>query len=264
MLEGGQFETALRISLALIENDIASKQLYEAAALASFTTNDFDRTAEFLQRAEKLGPLVADSQRINKGLAEYRKNWDAENAIRQAEARADDLPRVRLTTSIGDIVVELYENEAPKTVGNFVHLVEQGFYDGHSFFFVLPQLLAQSGCPIGDGSGGPGYAIPSECDRPDSRRHFRGSLSMYWQNDVNSGGSQFFLTLSPDMRNPSGEFQFNGKYTVFGRVVEGIDVLEKFRRRDPRNPEAPTPDRIIRAVVERKRDHDYVPTKMGK
>jgi cyclophilin family peptidyl-prolyl cis-trans isomerase len=161
---------------------------------------------------------------------------------------------VRLTTSKGDVVVELFENEAPQTVANFIHLVESKFYDGLTFHRVIGGLLAQTGCPKGDGTGGPGYRIYCEAQREDARHHFAGSLSMAHEGR-NTGGSQFFFTLNPT-------FQFDGKHTVFGRIIEGQSVLPKLHRRQ--TSQAPEEsDRIIRATVIRKRPHTYEPSKVS-
>ncbi|MDH3717322.1 MAG: peptidylprolyl isomerase [Planctomycetota bacterium] len=165
------------------------------------------------------------------------------------------MPRIKLTTSQGDIVIELFENEAPQTVGNFVNLVEKKYYDGLTFHRVLPSFMAQGGCPKGDGSGGPGYQIPCECYQDGHRKHFRGSLSMAHAGR-DTGGSQFFLTFAPTRH-------LDGKHTVFGRVIEGMDVLPKLQRRNPDDPHAPPPDKIIEAVIVRKRDHEYTPTIAG-
>ncbi|OHB80651.1 MAG: hypothetical protein A2W31_04135 [Planctomycetes bacterium RBG_16_64_10] len=172
--------------------------------------------------------------------------------MRTAEAQADDLPRVKLETSKGPMVLELFENEAPNTVANFVNLVEQGFYDGRPFHRVLPQFMAQGGCPRGDGSGGPGYRIACECHRDGFRRHFRGSLSMAHAGR-DTGGSQFFLTF---VRTP----HLDGQHTVFGRVLEGTEVLSSLTRINPsQTGPHPTPDQIIKATVLRKRPHAYQP-----
>ena len=148
----------------------------------------------------------------------------------------------------------MYENEAPQAVGNFVSLVEKGFYDGLTFHRVLPGFMAQGGCPDGNGAGGPGYDIYCECHQDNHRKHFRGSLSMAHAGR-DTGGSQFFLTF---LRTP----HLDGRHTVFGRVIDGMDVLAKLQRRDPSNPNAEKPDRIIKAEVIRKRDHVYAPTKV--
>ncbi|MBC7856939.1 MAG: peptidylprolyl isomerase, partial [Pirellulaceae bacterium] len=106
------------------------------------------------------------------------------------------MPRVKMTTTKGVMVIELFENEAPDTVGNFLSLVEKKFYDDKSFHRVLNHFMAQGGDPKGDGTGGPGYQIYCECHKPDYRRHFRGCLSMAHAGR-DTGGSQFFLTFRP-------------------------------------------------------------------
>lgn len=149
----------------------------------------------------------------------------------------------------------MLENEAPETVGNFINLIEsKKFYDGLTFHRVLPGFMAQGGCPLGDGSGGPGYMIKCETDAENHRNHFRGSLSMAHAGK-DTGGSQFFLTFVPTAH-------LNGKHTVFGRVIEGMDVLEKLHRIDPSEPvPGVKPDTIIKMEVLRKRDHEYKPNK---
>src|SRR5690606_2930191 len=130
-----------------------------------------------------------------------------------------------------------------------ITLVEDQFYDGLTFHRVLPHFMAQGGDPNGDGSGGPGYEIPCECYKPEARMHFRGSLSMAHAGR-DTGGSQFFITFLPTAH-------LNGRHTVFGRVIEGLDVLDQLQRRDPESASAPEPDKIVKAEVLRKRDHEY-------
>ena len=159
-------------------------------------------------------------------------------------------------TDAGDITLELFENEAPETVGNFVSLAEKGFYDGLKFHRVLEGFMAQAGCPKADGTGGPGYKIYCECLNDDHRNHFAGSLSMAKAPANHTGGSQFFLCFVPTP-------QLNGRHTVFGRVIEGMDVLPEIVRRDPSKPQAlAEPTKILRAEVVRKRDHEYRPNKV--
>ena len=114
--------------------------------------------------------------------------------------------------------------------------------------------MAQGGDPTGRGSGGPGYAIPCETDQPHARKHFRGSLSMA-HSGKDTGGSQFFLTFRPTDH-------LDGKHTVFGRVIEGFDVLPKLHRTqspDGRPIPGIKPDTILEAEVVRKRPHEYAP-----
>ncbi|MBT6641677.1 MAG: peptidylprolyl isomerase [Planctomycetaceae bacterium] len=171
-------------------------------------------------------------------------------AIRASEKNEDDLPRVKIETTKGTIVVELFENEAPNTVANFVSLVESHFYDGTPFHRVIPGFMAQGGDPTGTGTSGPGYTIACECDLPNARKHFLGSLSMAHAGK-DTGGSQFFLTFAPTEH-------LDGRHTVFGRVIEGFDILPKITRTE--GPQArPSKDKILKAEIIRKRDHEYKP-----
>ncbi|TVS15175.1 MAG: peptidylprolyl isomerase [Planctomycetaceae bacterium] len=209
-----------------------------------------------LVKARQAGLLSELGQRYLEDIPDYVEFWEVEQALRQQEAEADDLPRVLLSTSKGDLVIELLENEAPETVANFISLVSDRFYDGLPFHRVIPGFMAQGGCPVGDGTGGPGYRIYCECDKENHRKHFRGTLSMAHAGR-NTGGSQFFLTFLPTPH-------LNGAHTVFGRVIEGMEVLAKLQRIDPSDDQAAArePDRIIKAEVIRKRDHDYQPRKV--
>ena len=152
------------------------------------------------------------------------------------------------------MTVELFENEAPNTVANFISLVEKGFYNGTPFHRVIGGFMAQGGDPTGTGTSGPGYAIACEVEKPGARKHFLGTLSMAHAGP-NTGGSQFFLTFRPTEH-------LDGKHTVFGRVIDGFDVLPKLMRTqdDQGLPVAGVvPDKILKAVVVRKRNHPYDP-----
>ncbi len=253
-LAADRFESSFEITRVLIEHDTAEKQAYDLAGAAAFALQEFDLAETYLKQAESLGVLTKGENYLPV-VSAVRADWAAEQKIREQEAAADDLPRVRLRTSKGDIVLELFENEAPQTVGNFISLVEKGYYDGLSFHRVLPGFMAQGGCPRGDGTGDPGYRIYCECYREDFRKHFRGSLSMAKAAARDTGGSQFFLTFLPTPH-------LNGLHTVFGRIIEGLEVLPKLERRDSSQAEqmVRTPDSILKAEVIRKRDHEYVPT----
>ena len=206
---------------------------------AGIDTAFFERAAE----ADRLSPSGKEILR--------------ELVLRSKESAADDLPRVKLTTSRGDIVLELFENDAPETVGNFISLVKSGFYDGIKFHRVIEGFMAQGGCPDADGTGGPGYNILCECYKPQYRRHFTGSLSMAKGTPRHSGGSQFFMTF----RRTS---ELDGKHTVFGRVVEGMDAVNSITRIDPEVPNPNiTADTIEKAEVLRDRGHEYKPRKVG-
>lgn len=249
------YEPAAVLSKALLDNGCDTKELYDPAGISAFATNDFDAAEQRAKRAQDEGKLSENGRKNIGEIPIYKKYWQEEQEIRKKEAEQNDLPRVRLSTSKGDVVVELFENEAPETVGNFISLVEQKFYDGLVFHRVLPAFMAQGGCPRGDGTGDPGYKIYCECYKDNYRKHFRGTLSMAHAGK-DTGGSQFFITFLP---TPS----LNGKHTAFGRIVEGMDVLAKLQRIDPEaTGSKPEPDKIIKAEVIRKRDHEYQPHKV--
>jgi cyclophilin family peptidyl-prolyl cis-trans isomerase len=189
-----------------------------------------------------------------------------ELVTRQREFKQDDLPRVQLETTKGNLVVELYENQAPNTVKNFVSLVESGHYTDIQFHRVIDGFMAQAGQNKGDGKPVPelGYTIACECYTPETRRHFSDCISMALdsrQDQVikDSGCSQFFITFSR-------RDNLDGQHTCFGRVIEGAPVLETIAR-TASSDDTPipniTPDRILSAKVLRKRDHEYKPTKLG-
>src|SRR5262245_3766171 len=251
---GDDYASAKRITDALIEGQCPDKQIYDSAAIAAYVLNDYDNAAKYFALAKDANVLSTYGKELEPTVKEYKELWEKEKAIREAEAKADDLPRVKLTTTKGVIVLELFENEAPETVGNFISLVEAGQYDTRTFHRVLKNFMAQGGDPQGDGTGGPGYHIYCECYKPDYRRHFQGSLSMAHAGR-DTGGSQFFLTFR---QTPN----LNGLHTCFGRVIEGMDVLSKIHRRDPQAANPPAPDSIIKAEVVRKRDHVYQPHKV--
>jgi cyclophilin family peptidyl-prolyl cis-trans isomerase len=254
------YEEALKLARLMEEKQCEEPVLYALAGAAAFQSDDYEVAEGYLERADKAGKLDEEGQEMLVALPDQKAKWAKEQEIRKAEADADDLPRVKLETSKGDIVIELFENEAPQTVGNFISLVEQkdangkGYYDGLTFHRVLAGFMAQGGDPTGTGSGGPGYEIYCECHEKNARQHFRGTLSMAHAGR-DTGGSQFFLTFRPTTH-------LNGRHTAFGRVVEGLDVLAKLQRRDPSRANPPQPDKIVKATVVRKRDHKYEPTKV--
>jgi cyclophilin family peptidyl-prolyl cis-trans isomerase len=247
-------DRGLVVATKLAESGAADDGISFMAATAAMILSRPDDAAAWLAKAKAAGLAADQAADLERALAQERPKITAELAKRQAEAAADDLPRVKLTTSAGDMVVELFENEAPNAVANFIALVEKGFYDGTPFHRVIGGFMAQGGDPTGTGTGGPGHAIACECDKPGARQHFLGSLSMAHAGK-NTGGSQFFLTFRPTEH-------LDGKHTVFGRVIEGLDVLPRIRRTqddEGRSVAGVEPDRITKAVVVRKRNHPYEP-----
>ena len=245
---------AVRLATILDKAGVTDGNIDMMAAAAAMMLSKLDEAADWLTKAEANGiqkPKVAELQA---SIEDERPKVAAEMAARKADAEADDRPRVTITTSKGDIVVELFEDAAPNTVANFISLVEKGFYDGTPFHRVIGGFMAQGGDPTGTGSGGPGYVIDCECELPGARKHFLGSLSMAHAGK-NTGGSQFFLTFRPTEH-------LDGKHTVFGRVIQGFEVMPKLARtqREEGQPiPGLEPDTIVKAKVLRKRDHAYEP-----
>ncbi len=129
------------------------------------------------------------------------------------------MTKVKLETNYGDIIIELY-SDMPITSGNFEKLVKEGFYDGVIFHRVIEEFMIQGGDPTGTGTGGPGYKIKDEFSHKGGNKNVRGTISMANTGQPNTGGSQFFINLVDN------EF-LNAKHPVFGKVVEGIDVVDK-------------------------------------
>lgn len=134
-----------------------------------------------------------------------------------------------MNTDKGTMLIEFFEKDAPKTVDNFLTLAKKGFYDGVKFHRVIPDFMIQGGDPTGSGSGGPGYTIPDELTG-DNQYHDRGVLSMANTGRPNSGGSQFFIC-----HNRQNTAHLDRRHTVFGKVVEGLDVVDQIRQGDKIN-----------------------------
>ena len=126
-------------------------------------------------------------------------------------------PRATIDTSMGTVTLELYRDKVPRTVDNFVKLAKDGFYDGLIFHRVIKDFMIQGGCPSGTGTGGPGYKFEDEFHK-ELRHDVPGVLSMA-NAGPNTNGSQFFITLVPTP-------WLDGKHAVFGKIVDGLDVIE--------------------------------------
>jgi peptidyl-prolyl cis-trans isomerase B (cyclophilin B) len=149
-----------------------------------------------------------------------QKQWSSPPAM---QIDAKKTYQATVETNRGTIELELYPEHAPKTVNNFVFLAREGFYDGVTFHRVIPNFVIQGGDPTGTGTGGPGYRFEDEV-KNNPLKHETGVISM-----ANAGpgtnGSQFFITHSP-------QSHLNGKHTVFGKVIEGQDVVNAIRQGD--------------------------------
>ena len=230
----GRYEEARAIATEILKEDASHAVAIATDGLCLFNLNGFPTSVARLEDA------MSKKGRLEPSLAR-----EVERTLE--EAKADDLPRVKLVTSKGEIVVELFENEAPNATANFIDLCGKRFYDETTFHRVIADFMVQGGDPLSrdknpknDGQGGPGYAFKDELG-PGYRRHFRGSLSMA-NSGKDTNGSQFFITHKPTSH-------LDGKHVVFGRVVSGMEIVDAIRKGDT----------LLKTDVVRTRPHAYRP-----
>ena len=263
LYEQARFEKAYKISSRLVDLDDRIEFQLEKAKACLLTNRFEDVKTFFNSHGNKFSDLSDLEAGLLDRLGQLRQNFDRELEVREQEANTDDLPRVELETTKGKIVIELFENEAPQTVGNFVNLVENGFYDGILFHQVQRKFLAQAGAITAQGPLNVGYEIYDEFNKEGARRHFRGSVSMASRPpSPNTGSSQFFVLTIPF---PA----LDDHHTVFGRVISDMDVVDSLEATVTRNEndksipiEGCEFDQIISARVLRKRDHEYNPVRV--
>lgn len=257
--ELNRFGEVRRVGQRLLDEEKASPKTTQLIGISYYADHLFEeaiKTFENLPEQPSSAKSGDGPSKIKDDARTYIEAWKKEQMTRAGEVAADDLPRVLLKTSGGNIVLELFENEAPNTVSNFIELIQKKYYDGLTFHRVIPAFMAQTGDPNtrdtharkegarDAGQGGPGYKIKCECYLPRARLHFAGSLSMAHEGK-DSGGSQFFITHLPTAH-------LNGQHTVFGRTIEGLDVVRTLTH----------DDKIESATVLRKRDHEYTAEKL--
>jgi len=235
-----------------------SSALSELYADLLFADNRFEEAVIALDSIDsaELSTDPTFSTRVASKRTRYQNEadlWETELVIRESEEINGDLPTAQILTSKGPITLELFEDHAPNTVANFISLAETGYYDGTRFHRVLPKFMAQGGDPNSRegsdaqaGTGGPGYTIRDEHTGEDIRKHFAGSLSMAKTGAPDTGGSQFFLTHLPTPH-------LDGRHTVFGRITSGLDTARLLE----------IDDDIVTIIISNKRDHEYVPEKIG-
>jgi cyclophilin family peptidyl-prolyl cis-trans isomerase len=283
--QGNQFAEALQSATRALDLDGKDRYAWNAYVRASV---NLERFAVALARLDKTFPAErpAWADALRREVVAWQARWQAEEKRREAEQRADDLPRVRLiiehrrfargakgaalttieSTGKGEVLLELFEDQAPAAVASFLSLVAQKEYDGTRFHLAEPaavvvggDIKSRTGDPRDDGTGEPGYFIPDEFERPDARPHFRGSISL-GNNGPGTTGCQFSINLVP-------MHEMDGRYTVFGRVLKGQEVIDRITP-GRTNPEVGRFGRIIpgdllvRAEVLRKRAHEYRVTKL--
>ncbi len=257
--EKDNFEGMLPVAKAMVEINYPEPDMQQIYLQFCLANNEFELARQSVIAANYPAETL---DQLLKQLDVFTKNWDEELKARERDAIGEPLPQAKIFTSKGEVIVELFENEAPEAVASFISLAEKGFYDYSDFFMVIEHSAAQVGCPNEDGSGGPGYMLEDEYAKPNARKLFRGSLVLATLRDKpNSGGSQFFIPFLPTVDAPQN--------TVFGRVISGMQNVANLNRIDPHkkkdedkaeqeDPKLP-PDEIIRIEIIRKRTRPYEP-----
>ena len=264
----GRVGIADRVLKKMLKHHADDEKVWMTAGRVAIFTNDQENADRLLKAKPKfIEELPKQEIVLFATLEEFAERWVKEEKIRKTEATADDLPRVELTTSKGKIVIELFENEAPHTVGNFIHLVESGFYEQTFFYPVLRNFRAQAGLYFQNKRPkATDYEIVDESGAENARDVFRGSIATLSTGNT-VGAAQFSIYSAP--------YPFASGETVFGRVISGMDVIDVLKvnsrfNKDSGISEQVKPregdmsdDHIVSAKVLRKRPNvDYQPKKL--
>lgn len=210
----------------------------------------------FQFRVSEVKDSIVDEERAASGSAETAA--PEKNKEDKMPDQKEKNPRVQISTTLGDIEVELYEDDAPNTVASFLSLIESGYYDGLKFHRVIKDFMIQGGCPNSregakgvPGTGGPGYSFNDEIS---SRKHTGPGILSMANSGPNTNGSQFFITHKATP-------WLDGRHAVFGQVVKGLDVVDKIACTPVRKPnDVPVQDVEMKKVeILYKRDHEYKP-----
>ena len=266
LIAQGQLSKCYQTTKKLLRLYPENKDLYNLMGRISILNNDFTFAQQYYQAnqetAEQLG--VPEGALYGNSMEKLVTGYERELALRTADAAGEPLPRAIIKTNRGEIVIELFENQAPETVGNFVSLVQTGIYDGMIFHHVLRNLIADAGLMTLSRPQPVGYTIYDEYQKPDARHHFRGSVAMVSKNnEPNSAGAEFRIMLVP---GPN----LDGQSTVFGRVISDMSVLDSIQETFQVNAEEDkeefikdaTPDIIESITVTNLRDHEYEPKRV--
>jgi cyclophilin family peptidyl-prolyl cis-trans isomerase/tetratricopeptide (TPR) repeat protein len=258
----GRLDEAITENLAVLDLLPDDYSSYKNLAILYRQQGNVDKAIAATERALALAP-DQDREALQIFLEELRAIQDSSSSTIEPGARAGDLSpkerndmynapppmiidpaksyRATIVTEKGNIVLELYADRAPNTVNNFVFLAREGFYDNTNFHRVLPDFMAQGGDPSGTGAGGPGYTFADEFD-PTLRHDGPGVLSMA-NRGTNTNGSQFFITYKATP-------WLDDLHAVFGRVTEGLEVLQSLTPRDPQENPDFAGDTILTIVIQ--------------
>lgn len=217
-----------------VQEDIPEQETAEKAPAQPEETEETTAQEDAPQNTEKQPDSEQEAVQANSENVEEPKA-DTGNPIVTIEMESGEI-----------IVIELYPEYAPNTVANFIYLIETGFYDGLGFHRLVPEFIIQGGDPIGDGTGTPGFTIPGEFSsngyKDNKLSHTRGTISMARAYEKNSGGSQFFICVEDSVF-------LDGEYAAFGRVIQGMDVVDKIVTGETDNMDMAVNPRIMKKVT---------------
>ena len=261
ILADGKPRKAYDIGQLLLKILPEDENVQRTTARAAIRTNRFDEAAKLSASAGTsfYNGLGQHDTRMFEALPDIQAKYQRELDLRELDAKADNLPQVRFNTTQGEIVVELYVNQAPSTVANILKVVEEKKYDGMTFNMVAKDMVAMSGQLYKDGTiSQTPYTIVDECEREDARHHFYGTLSIARSAEIpDSGYMQFYICNLPMSL-------LDGERTVFGRIISGFENFEKLtftHENNDDNTQTPLPnvrpDHIISAEVIRKPEGEY-------
>lgn len=255
----GKYEKSTRIGQALLKHDPENSEVMFNTLKSAFVSNNFSYARELFEEWNRQhGSYPENLESFREYLDTLEAGWNEELRIREQEIASDQLPRIQFETNQGTIVVELFEEQAPVVVNNLIHLVENGdFFRNMTFFQVLPHQYARTGCARNDGTAGLRIGTANAENRSNARGHFRGAVSL----EINEQDGAV-LTHCYFIRIPMP--QLDGVNLVVGRVVEGMDVVDRISATHELNEELvpepiveAQPDRLIGAKVIRKADKEY-------
>jgi peptidyl-prolyl cis-trans isomerase B (cyclophilin B) len=219
-------EESMRTRTVLLLVVICVSALTASSALADSCGKTQAETVEKAEKVEKTEAKTEEAKPVTATL-QYFKHGKGEKLSKDVEYLPMGKKIATMETSKGVVKIELWEDKAPNTVINFVSLANAGKYDGVIFHRVIDGFMAQTGdVEHKKGTGGPGYSIPAEFDA--NLKHTRGVVSMARASDPNSGGSQFFIMFA-------SASHLDGSYAAFGKVIEGMDVIDKITKGDGPN-----------------------------
>jgi len=269
-IAAGELGLGHRVAKKLVELNPDDELLAEELIRVEIFNNKFDGAIAFLPgNTDKVNQYNKKEKAIFRYLNVLKPNFDRELKLREKDKTAD-LPRVEMKIKgKGTVVLELFEDEAPETVANFISLTEAGFYDGLIYHHVTNSFFAHSGAfsMSMNRYRSVGYTIYDECKKPERRHYFRGTIATWTNSDrPNSCGAEFSI-----FRMPAPYFT-NLNRTVFGRVIEGMEIIDNLENthtiEEEEGTEVPIPD-IVPDTIEsmkviRKRNHDYEPNPVKK